>query len=87
MQCVGDAAPDIGPEDKADALGVRGNGVNRALHNRHDLLPFPLNHREHRIRLVGQAAGTHYPDRFGYQVTDVFAGPDGCHAESYKHDP
>ncbi len=86
MQRVGDTGTNISPEHEAYPSGSPDDGVDRLSHDRHDLVPLSFDHREHRVRLVGEAAGTDHAHGFGHQVADVLAESDRCRAESYKHD-
>lgn len=70
------ARPDVGLEDQAHTGCHRSHSLSRSLDDGHDLIPLALDGCEHRIGVVGQAAGSNDPHGFGDRLADGFAGAE-----------
>jgi hypothetical protein len=62
--------PDVGLEHEADPRRASGDCIDRAPDHVHDLVPLPLDGREHRVGVVRQAGLADHADRIGNVLGD-----------------
>ncbi len=90
IELAGETGANIGFQDERDARTVGADGLGRAPHDIHDLIPFALDRREHRVGAVRKPGGAHDLDGGGDGLghgSGFISGAGGGNRESNKHAP